>query len=125
MRSHSRPDRAPRAALFALLLAAGAAALAAGSGEAAFLAENHAAMMKMMKAMQVAPSGDVDADFVAMMVPHHQGAVDMARSELRYGRNERLRQIAQDIIAAQQQQIPAMQAALVKQPLAAASDPGK
>jgi uncharacterized protein (DUF305 family) len=124
MQSPLRPARAPRAALFAMLLAAGAAALAASSGETAFLAENHAAMMKMMKAMQVQPSGDVDADFVAMMVPHHQGAVDMAQSELRYGRNEHLRQIARDIIAAQQQQIPAMQEALVRQPPAAASDPG-
>jgi uncharacterized protein (DUF305 family) len=114
MQSRLRPARAPRAALFAMLLAAGAAALAASPGETAFLAQNHAAMMKMMKAMQVQPSGDVDADFVAMMVPHHQGAVDMARSELRYGRNEQLRQIAQDIIAAQQQQIPAMQEALVQ-----------
>ncbi|HEV7815434.1 MAG TPA: DUF305 domain-containing protein [Janthinobacterium sp.] len=114
MQSHLRPARAPRAALFAVLLAAGAAALAASSGETAFLAENHAAMMKMMKGMQVAPAGDVDADFVAMMVPHHQGAIDMARSELRYGHNEQLRRIAQDIIAAQQEQIPAMQEALVQ-----------
>jgi uncharacterized protein (DUF305 family) len=114
MQSPLHPARAPRAALFAVLLAAGAAALAASSAETAFLAENHAAMMKMMKAMQVAPTGDVDADFVAMMVPHHQGAVDMAESELRYGRNEQLRQIARNIIAAQQQQIPAMQKALVR-----------
>jgi uncharacterized protein (DUF305 family) len=114
MQSRLRPARARRAALFAMLLAAGAAALAASSVETAFLADNHAAMMKMMKAMQVEPSGDVDADFVAMMVPHHQGAVDMARSELRYGRNAQLRHIAQDIITAQQQQIPAMQEALVQ-----------
>ena len=49
------------------------------SGEAPFLAENDAAMNKMMADMAVKPTGDVDRDFVAMMVPHHQGAIDMAR----------------------------------------------
>jgi hypothetical protein len=112
MQFHLRPARAPRAALFAMLLAAGAMALAASSGETAFLAENHAAMVKMMKAMQVTPSGDVDSDFVAMMVPHHQGAVDMAQSELRYGRNEQLRRLAQEIIVTQQQEISVMRMAL-------------
>ena len=43
-------------------------------GEAPFLAENDAAMKKMMSDMAVTPTGDLDADFVAMMVPHHQGA---------------------------------------------------
>ncbi|MDB5857121.1 MAG: hypothetical protein JWQ76_810 [Ramlibacter sp.] len=107
-----RSGLAPRAALLALLLAAGAAALAAGSGEAPFLAENHAAMTRMMAGMTVKPSGDVDADFVAMMVSHHQGAIDMAEAELRYGRNARLLRIARDIIAKQQQQIVEMRTAL-------------
>jgi Domain of unknown function (DUF305) len=80
--------------------------------EAAYLAENNAAMKTMMMDMAVKPSGDVDADFVAMMVPHHQGAVDMARAELRYGRNERLRRIAQEIIVQQSQEIGAMHHAL-------------
>ena len=48
-------------------------------GEGPFLAENDAAMKKMMSDMAAKPTGDVDADFVAMMVPHHQGAIDMAR----------------------------------------------
>lgn len=65
-------------------------------------------MTKMMAAMAVKPSGDVDADFVATMVPHHQGAIDMARAELRYGRNEQLRRIAQEIIIDQTQEIAAM-----------------
>ena len=47
-----------------------------------------------------------------MMVPHHQGAIDMAQAELRYGRNAQLRRIAQQIIAAQQQEIPTMRRAL-------------
>ena len=80
--------------------------------EAAYLAENDAAMKKMMMDMSIKPTGDVDADFVAMMVPHHQGAVDMAQAELRYGHNEQLRRIAQEIIVEQMQQIPAMQLAL-------------
>ena len=60
---------------------------AATSDESAFLAENDAAMNKMMNAMEAKPTGDVDRDFVAMMAPHHQGAIDMAmRSALRQER---------------------------------------
>src|SRR6202043_2972497 len=77
-------------------------------GEAAFLAENDKAMTKMMDGMAVKPSGDIDRDFAAMMVPHHQGAIDMAQAELRYGRNEQLRRMAQEIIVTQQQEIAAM-----------------
>jgi hypothetical protein len=80
--------------------------------EAPFLAENRAAMDRMMTDMDVKPTGDVDADFVAMMVPHHQGAIDMARAVLRYGRNEQIRRIAQGIIVEQQQEIVAMRLAL-------------
>jgi uncharacterized protein (DUF305 family) len=69
-------------------------------------------MDNMMKAMMVAPSGDVDADFVTMMLPHHQGAIDMAVAELRHGKNEQLKRIAQEIIVDQQQEIAAMQLAL-------------
>ena len=80
--------------------------------EAPFLAENDAAMKKMMNDMTVAPTGDVDADFVAMMVPHHQGAIDMAVAVLRYGRNPQIRRLAQEIIVTQQQEIAAMRLAL-------------
>jgi hypothetical protein len=69
-------------------------------------------MDKMMAGMAVKPSGDVDADFAAMMIPHHQGAIDMALAELRYGKNEQLRRIAQEIIVDQQQEIAAMRLAL-------------
>lgn len=86
--------------------------VAAGDAEAAFLAENDEAMTAMMTGMEVKPSGDVDRDFVAMMVPHHQGAIDMAQAELRHGRNETLRRIAQEIIVEQQQEIAAMRLAL-------------
>jgi uncharacterized protein (DUF305 family) len=82
------------------------------SGEAAFLSENQSAMNRMMADMAVKPTGDIDRDFVAMMVPHHQGAVDMARTELKYGRNQQLRGLAQTIVANQQRQIVAMRRAV-------------
>src|SRR5713226_4764751 len=62
------------------------------------------------------PSRDPDAEFVAMMIPHHQGAIEMAQAELRDGRNELLRRMAQEIIVTQQQEISAMQSALGQQP---------
>jgi hypothetical protein len=80
--------------------------------EAAFLVENGAAMTSMMHDIAVKPAGDVDVDFVAMMVPHHQGAIDMARAVLRYGRNPQIRRMAQEIIVTQQQEIAAMRLAV-------------
>ena len=80
--------------------------------EAQFLKENDAAMSKMMAAMTIRPTGDTDRDFVAMMIPHHQGAIDMAQIELRHGHNEQLRRIAQEIIVEQQQEIVAMRLAV-------------
>jgi hypothetical protein len=80
--------------------------------ERPFLAENNTAMDKMMAGMAVKPTGDIDTDFAAMMIPHHEGAIDMALAELRYGKNEQLRRIAQEIIVDQQQEIAAMRLAL-------------
>ena len=80
--------------------------------EARYLAENDAAMTRMMKDMAVKPSGDVDHDFVAMMVPHHQGAIDMAIAVLRHGHNEQVRRLAQEIIVTQQEEIAAMRLAV-------------
>ena len=80
--------------------------------ESQFLAENQLSMGKMMTDMSGKPTGDVDRDFVHMMVPHHQGAVDMARSELKYGHNEQLRRLAQEIIVTQQQEITVMRMAI-------------
>ena len=85
---------------------------AASTDEAAFLRENEAAMTKMMTDMAARPTGDIDRDFVAMMAPHHQGAIDMAIIELRYGKNEQLRRIAQEIIVDQMQEIAAMKLAI-------------
>jgi Domain of unknown function (DUF305) len=118
-----------RTALLAVLLAAGSLVACSGepqslasyiaaicatpfrsapAAEAPYLADNVAAMTKMMVDMGIRPSGDVDADFVAMMVPHHRGAIEMARAELRYGHNEQLKRMAQEIIVTQLQEIAAM-----------------
>src|SRR5262245_48767628 len=80
--------------------------------ESLFLAENDVAMERMMADMHIKPSGDIDQEFAAMMIPHHQGAIDMAVAELRYGSNEQLRRIAQEIIVSQQEEIAAMRLAL-------------
>jgi len=70
----------------------------------------NADMEKMMHDMH-APgySGDPDIDFLAMMIPHHQGAVDMARLQLIYGRDPLVRKLAEEIIAGQRVEIEAMQ----------------
>jgi uncharacterized protein (DUF305 family) len=100
-------------AVFAISLFSAASSLSAGPGEASFLAKSNAAMTRMMAGMKIKPSHDVDRDFVAMMVPHHQGAIDMAKAELSYGRNEPLRRLAQEIIVTQQEEIAEMRLALV------------
>ena len=82
------------------------------SPERSYFERNDTAMMKMMKAMAVKPMGDVDHDLVAMMVPHHQGEIDMALAVLRYGHNEKIRRFAQEIIVDQQQEIAAMRLAV-------------
>lgn len=66
------------------------------------------AMNKMMHGMHVAPTGDADKDFVLMMIPHHQGAIDMARIELEYGDDPQIRAVAEAVIAAQEEEIALM-----------------
>jgi hypothetical protein len=85
---------------------------AALEAEQPFLQENAEAMDKMMADMAAPPTGDIDADFVAMMIPHHQGAIDMALLQLKYGTNPRLKNLAQEIIITQQQEIRAMRLAV-------------
>jgi uncharacterized protein (DUF305 family) len=67
------------------------------------------AMERMHKAMHIVPTGDPDRDFAAMMIPHHQGAIDMAKVELQFGKNPVLRRLAQGIIVEQLQEIEVMQ----------------
>lgn len=94
--------------ILVVLATSGAASLA----DAPFVARVTTAMSAMMEGMTTKPTGDTDRDFVAWMVPHHQGAIDMAQAELLYGRNVKLRRIAQEIIVTQQQEIAAMRLAV-------------
>jgi uncharacterized protein (DUF305 family) len=57
----------------------------------------------------VKPSGTSDVDFVRLMLPHHQAAVEMARTELLDGHNPQMRRLAQEIIADQESEIQLMQ----------------
>jgi len=79
------------------------------------------AMTVMDEGMRLAPmTGDADHDFAAMMIPHHQGAIDMAKAELLYGKNPVLRRLAQEIIVTQNSEIAVMQREL-QQPAAGGS----
>ncbi len=77
-----------------------------------FQAAMQEAMRRMDAGMMVPPTGDPERDFARMMIPHHQGAVDMALAELRFGRDERLRRLAQGIIVEQRQEIELMRSIL-------------
>ncbi|MEO6320923.1 MAG: DUF305 domain-containing protein [Polaromonas sp.] len=84
-------------------------AVAPDSGASAFEADMTVGMARMMQDMHSAGhTGRPDADFLAMMIPHHEGAVDMARLVLIHGRDPMVRQIAQEIIASQTIEIAAM-----------------
>ncbi len=85
---------------------------AAPAGADTFQSLMDEAMRRMDAGMAVAPSGDPDRDFARMMIPHHQGAVDMALVELRFGHDERLRRLAQGIVVEQRQEIQVMQSIL-------------
>ena len=76
-----------------------------------------AATEKMHTAMMAQRfTGQADADFAAGMLPHHQGAIDMAAVELHYGTDPEMRALAQGIVAAQQQEIGQLQAWLAAHP---------
>ena len=79
-----------------------------------YATEMNAGMAKMMNDMH-APgyTGDPDIDFLAMMIPHHEGAVDMARLVLQHGDDPVTRKLAEDIIASQRVEIEGMQRRLV------------
>jgi uncharacterized protein (DUF305 family) len=104
----------------AFLVCGGAVAAQTGAGGMAPMAgsspanpatqANEAAMKAMMAGMGQPYSGNADQDFVSHMVPHHQGAIDMAEVELKYGTDPKLKQMAARIIADQQREIAFMQA---------------
>src|SRR2546422_11614827 len=105
-------------------LTAGSAALVSpDAAEAPFLAENDAAMAKMMNEMTVQPTGDVDRDFVAMMVPHHQGAIDMAVGGLRPGRHQQVQRPPPGNIGTHQQEDAPVRPAVRAAPPPATSSP--
>ena len=83
---------------------------------ATFMDEMATSMKRMDKDMAKASmSGDVDHDFAQMMIPHHQGAIDMAKSELLYGKDPVMRRLAEEIITDQQLEIELMQHWLKRQ----------
>jgi hypothetical protein len=112
------PDRSflSFGALLALALVATGGTAPRRHGHAArsdgFQAMTAHAVARMHAAMDVPFTGDADRDFARMMIPHHQGAIDMALVELRYGKDERLKRLAQEIIVEQQQEIAVMHLAL-------------
>jgi Domain of unknown function (DUF305) len=75
-----------------------------------------ASMDKMHMAMEaIMRSGNADVDFVRLMLPHHQAAIDMAKTELLYGTDAQMRRLAQEIITDQQSEIELMQRWLKQQ----------
>ena len=76
-----------------------------------------AGMDKMNHDMAAVPmTGNADRDFAAMMIPHHQGAIDMAQAELRHGKDPAMRKLATDVIAAQTKEIAMMHRWLAAHP---------
>jgi uncharacterized protein (DUF305 family) len=72
------------------------------------------AMMKMHQKMTIKPSGNADVDFATGMIPHHEGAIDMARVELKFGKDPELRKLAEAIVKAQDSEIALMKSWLEK-----------
>ena len=113
-----------RTILFATLLLGGSALAQmpmvppAPGADAPATAANKTAMQRMMAAMDVPATGNADRDFVTGMLPHHQGAIDMARVELRYGHDPALQKLARDIIASQAKEEAFMKRWLAQHPAA-------
>jgi uncharacterized protein (DUF305 family) len=85
-----------------------AAAPASLGPEAQYAAGMHQIMERMDAKMTMAPHDSVDRQFITLMIPHHQAAIDMAQLQLRYGHDVRLSRLAQEIIVEQQQEIEVM-----------------
>lgn len=89
-------------------------AAASPTGDA-FSADMATAMERMHHSMMRPTSGDPDRDFAEMMIVHHEGAIEMAKIQLQYGKNQQLRRLAQGIIVEQQQEIATMKRILGEQ----------
>jgi uncharacterized protein (DUF305 family) len=99
-----------------ILLVAAPSAAQIDRDAASFMQAMHAGMKTMDRDMAaVSMNGNVDHEFAAMMIPHHQGAIDMAKAELLYGRNPVMRRLAQEILVDQQSEIDAMRLWLNKE----------
>jgi uncharacterized protein (DUF305 family) len=121
---HDRFSRGVVACALGLGLAAGAAAAQDQAVIADTLTSVMAAAMARMDHDMMAPAtGDADRDFASMMIPHHQGAVEMAEAELRFGRDPVLRRLAQGIIVEQRQEIAVMRQAIATLPAMPAATP--
>ncbi len=91
-----------------------------------FIREMDRDMQKMMADMHgPGYTGNADVDFLAMMIPHHQGAVDMARLALIHGKDPLTRKLAEEIIASQTAEIAAMRARLEILRRGLDADPGE
>ena len=106
-----------------MAFAAGGASPVARAAADSFRSTMDAAMTRMHQAMAAPGTGDPDRDFAAMMIPHHQGAIEMAEAQLRFGKDERLRRLAQGIIVEQTQEIAVMRQVLGTLPPAAMPTP--
>ncbi len=94
----------------AMLLPAGTHVSGDQSSTNASWSELITSMDKMHMAMgAIKQSGDSDVDFVRLMLPHHQAAIDMAKTQLLYGKDSQIRRLAQEIITDQQLEIELMQ----------------
>jgi uncharacterized protein (DUF305 family) len=69
----------------------------------------HAINAKMHEGMDITFTGNADVDFVRGMIPHHQGAVDMAKTVIAFGKDPQIRKLAEEIIKAQESEIALMQ----------------
>jgi len=121
---HNRFPRRVFACALGLSLAVGAAAAQGQAVSADNLTAVMAAAMGRMDHDMMAPAtGDADRDFATMMIPHHQGAVEIAEAELRFGRDPVLRRLAQGIIVEQRQEIVVMRQAIAALPAMPAATP--
>ena len=78
--------------------------------------EFHMANEKMHRDMGVAISGDADRDFAQSMIPHHQGAIDMARIALKHGKDPEIRKLAEAVVSAQESEIAQLKEWLARHP---------
>jgi hypothetical protein len=84
--------------------------------EQQFLFADDLAISNMSREMLVKPTGDVDRDFIAIMIAQRQGAIDVARAELKYGRDEALRRLAQRIVDEDESELAIMHRASEQTP---------